>query len=317
MFALCIESSHERGMGHLFRALNLATALRDRGHETLFLLNEHPPASAILAQCGFVSKQVDLLDNTSGWERAVIESHAPELWLNDRLDTTYAHAARVKAADLPLVTFDDRGDGASLADLHVAALAFDDQLLAGKCVLRGTNYLILNPEIARYQRLRSEPFPVLVSMGGSDTQGATVKVVEVLAELGIGATVVLGPGFVHHVELRAAMTDAFMIKSNVPSLMEEMAGHGLAITAGGITPFEANAAGLPCIVIACEDFEVPVARALQKLGGSVFAGHYEDIDATVFERQLPIAQMSAAGMSNIGLGGACRVVEALEALIPA
>jgi spore coat polysaccharide biosynthesis predicted glycosyltransferase SpsG len=129
--------------------------------------------------------------------------------------------------------------------------------------------------------------------------------------------VILGPGFSHHEALQAVLSDKFTVKFNVPSLIEEMAKHGLAITAGGITPFEANAAGLPCIVVACEDFEIPIARALAERGGSVFAGHHADIDPDVFAQDLPIGRMSAAGIDNIGLGGAKRVVTALEALLAA
>ena len=33
MFAICIESSHSKGMGHLFRMLNFAKYLKKKGEE--------------------------------------------------------------------------------------------------------------------------------------------------------------------------------------------------------------------------------------------------------------------------------------------
>ena len=73
--------------------------------------------------------------------------------------------------------------------------------------------------------------------------------------------------------------------------MEEFSHYDLAITGGGITPFEANAAGLPCVVIANEDFEIPVGLGLEKLGGTVFAGHYSQIDAKLLSENLPIKKI--------------------------
>jgi len=310
---LCIESSHTRGMGHLYRSLTLADALCARGHAVRFLINDHAPSLAILRARGYEPAIVNLTDMESGWENAF--KKGATLWVNDRLDTHAIHAQRIKNAGLALVTFDDRGSGAAFADLHIAALNFDETPPAGKNILRGVEYLLLSPDIARYQRLRKKVDSLLVTLGGSDTHGATVKVVKLLAAQKQKATLVLGPSFAHHTELEAVLTPDFTVKNGVPSMPEEMAHHDLAITGGGMTPFEANAAGLPCIVVANEDFEIPNGQKLEQLGGSLFAGHHANIDASIFSRALPIEAMSRAGLEHIGLGGAARVVAALEALL--
>ncbi|MEI7605796.1 MAG: hypothetical protein WCJ64_00285 [Rhodospirillaceae bacterium] len=318
MLVLCIESGHARGMGHLFRAMTLADALIARGHEVLFLVNDDDVSLAILRERGHRTRVVELSEERSDWETAIIRQTGARVWINDRLDTGAGHAGRIKAAGLPLVTFDDRGSGARLADLHVAALAFEDTSeLGGRCVLHGVEALVLNPEIAHHRRPRQQLGSLLVSLGGSDTWGATVTVVRLLAERGRGGTVVIGPSFGHHRELEAVLTPAFTLKRGVPSLIEEMSRHDLAVTGGGITPFEANAAGLPCIVVANESFEIPVARALERLGGAVFAGHHIAIDAAVFDRPLPIEAMSRRALAAVTLDGTRRVVEAIERLVPA
>jgi spore coat polysaccharide biosynthesis predicted glycosyltransferase SpsG len=308
-------------MGHLYRSLNLADGLRARGHQLQFLVNDHAASLDILKQRGYVPLVADLADLASGWETAVLHGRRVHTWINDRLDTDRRHAERIKAQGLNLVTFDDRGSGAANADLHIAALAFEDAgALAGRRVLHGVDYLMLNPEIARHQRLRSAPGSILVTLGGSDTYGVTVRIVELMARKGLAATVVVGPGFVHdealEAALKAAPSDAFVLRRGVPSMAAEMARHELAITGGGMTPFEANAAGLPCIVVANEIFEIPVGRALERLGGSVFAGHHQALDLSVFDRELPLESMSRCGMERIGLGGTARVLNALEALLP-
>lgn len=316
MFALCIESSHARGMGHFYRALNLADGLAKAGLEYTFFLNDHVPSRQILIERGVPHRVVDLEDFTGNWEASLIRQHGITLWLNDRLDTDVRHAETVKATGIPLVTFDDRGTGAALADLHVAALAFDRQeQLAGARLLRGEDYLVLNPHINAHKWLRKHLSSVLVTLGGSDTYGVTVKVVELLKEMGLTATIVVGPAFMHMALLDDVLTEGFTVKRGVPSMVEEFYRHDLAITGGGITPFEANASGLPCVVIANELFEIPVGMALDRLGGSRFAGHHECLSLPLFGANLPLEQMSQAGMRNIGLQGTQRVVGALLQLV--
>lgn len=312
MFALCIESSHARGMGHFYRALNLAEGLAKAGLSYIFYLNDHAPSRQILVERGVPHRVVDLEDFTGNWEASLIQQDGITLWLNDRLDTDLRHAEKIKATGIPLVTFDDRGTGAALADLHIAALAFDEQeRLGGAKLLRGADYLILNPQISAYTRLRKHLVNILVTLGGSDTYGVTVRVVQLLKEMGLTATIVVGPAFMHMDLLDEALTEGFTLKRGVPSMIEEFYRHDLAITGGGITPFEANASGLPCVVIANELFEIPVGVALQKLGSSLFAGHHELLQSPLFTTDFPLEQMSRAGMRNIGLQGTQRVIDAL------
>jgi spore coat polysaccharide biosynthesis predicted glycosyltransferase SpsG len=303
-------------MGHFYRALNLAEGLTKAKLAYTFYLNDHPPSRQILAERGAPHRVVDLEDFTGNWEASLIQQDGIMLWVNDRLDTDVRHAEKIKATGIPLVTFDDRGTGAVLADVHIAALAFDAQeRLAGARLLRGADYLVLNPQIGEYTRLRQQLSSVLVTLGGSDTYGVTVKVVELLKEMNLTATIVVGPAFMHMAMLDEVLTEGFTLKRGVPSMIEEFYCHDLAITGGGITPFEANASGLPCVVIANELFEIPVGMALQKLGGSLFAGHHESLSSPLFRANLPLEQMSKAGMCNIGLYGTQRVISALLELV--
>ena len=312
MFALCIESSHLRGMGHFYRALNLAEGFAQAGLPYQLYLNDHAPSRQILIERRVPHRIVNLEDLAGDWETSLIRQDGITLWLNDRLDTDIRHTQRIKATGIPLATFDDRGTGAALADLHIAALAFDEQeRLEGARLLRGTDYLILNPQIGDYARLRKQLSRILVTLGGSDTYGVTVKVVQLLKEMGHSATIVVGPAFKHMDKLDKVLTGNFSLKRGVPSIIEEFYRHDLAITGGGITPFEANASGLPCVVIANELFEIPVGKELQRLSGSIFVGHHETLSSPLFGADLPLEQMSQAGMHCIGLQGTQRVIGAL------
>ncbi|WP_064710833.1 PseG/SpsG family protein [Rhizobium bangladeshense] len=319
MFVFCIESSHARGMGHLFRSLTLAAELRTRGHSVRFLANDHPNSLRIIRERGFDVALYDLAAVT-GWEEGVVNpAGLSPIWINDRLNTRRSHSETLKRLGAKLVTFDDRGDGAELADVNICALLFEQTGdLRGKDVRLGVEYMILNPEIAAYRRVRQGLASVLVTLGGADTYGVTVRVAKWLSSKPFPVTIVTGPSFQHMAELQevvsAAVPDRFKLLNQVPSLAAEMYGHDLAITGGGLTPFEACAAGLPCVVIANEPFEIPVGRALEQLGAAFFAGHHSAFDLGVLETAIPIRSMSETAMTKVDLSGVGRVATLLESL---
>lgn len=315
MFALCVDASHARGMGHLFRALALAEALESQGTAVHIYVNNDQRAASVLRDRGYPWRAVPLAGSRGAWEPALVRADGIKVWVDDRLNTDVQHARRVLEAGARLATFDDRGSGAAMADVNIVAVPLtDNEQIPGKRVLSGLSYLVIDPAVVRYRRLRRERTSTVVSMGGSDTYGVTVDVVRALRRVGRHATIVLGPGFAHDSELDPLLNESFVVKRSVASLAEEFSRHDLAITAGGLTPFEANAAGLPCVVIATEPWEVRTGEVLARLGGSIYAGWREQIDFVALEPQFPIEKMSRAALATVPTDGASRVAKELLAL---
>jgi spore coat polysaccharide biosynthesis predicted glycosyltransferase SpsG len=299
-------------MGHLFRVLNLTKLMKRRGIPHVVFANNDPSVAEVL-QRGKCPFDLFPLGRAAGWETAVIRKHRVTTWIDDRLDTERSHAEAVKACGVRLVTFDDRGPGAELADVHFAALAFDaSEQLGGQLVCRGLEYLILDQAIERCRKHREKIEHVVLSLGGSDTYGITVRLVRFLVPKPWHVRVIMGPAFADEEALRAIVPPHFELKRNVPSLVEEFSAFDLAVTGGGMTPFEANAAGLPCIIVAAEQWEISSARYLASIGSSVFAGYRQSIDETIFDQNFDLSAMSLAGMRGIGTGGSDRVLSVLE-----
>jgi spore coat polysaccharide biosynthesis predicted glycosyltransferase SpsG len=289
--------------------------LTEAGCDVRFYVNDHPAAHAVLRSRGFPFDIVPLCDPSQDWETEAITRRKIRVWIYDKHRTDRQSTKRVTAQRVPIVMLDDLGSGAIDADLHIAALAYEPgEQVAGRRILRGFDYLVLNPEIALYRRVRQSADSYIVTLGGADTYGVTPKVVGLLARLGRQATVVVGPAFAHDDELAGFAGADFVIKRNVPSLIKELACHDVAVTGGGITPLEANALGLPCIIVANEDFEVPAGRALESMGGAIFAGHHLALDEAAFHRPLAIEAMSRAALDHISLEGTRRVIEAILSL---
>jgi spore coat polysaccharide biosynthesis predicted glycosyltransferase SpsG len=295
--------------------LNVARELRSRAIPCVFVCNPDSAAEKVLQGSGMPVTTADVTDATSPWERGIVEKFGVSVWINDRLDTDTRHAGRLRSLGVRTITFDDDGGGAALHDLHVAALAtIQGKRPRGKRVLSGLEYLVLDPAIGQLRRKRSEGRRWVVCLGGADTYGVTVRVVELLRDTSASVTVLLGPAFRHDADLSRVIPTRFGVKRAVPSVPTELAAHDVAVTGGGITAFEACCSGLPTIVVANEHHEVPLGLHLERLGCARFAGHYSSVTAEPFANPLPIPEMSQAGLERVpanGLGAVCEELQAL------
>jgi len=316
MFAICIEASHSKGMGHLFRMLNFVKYLEKHNQNFIFIVNNNKKTTEVLADNDIAFKVVDLNNYSSSWEARIINEHSVRYWINDRLDTDKQHSLNVKKTGTRLITFDDLGSGAKYSDINICGLFFKRKNIEGKRVLKGVEYLILNSDIDLYRRERKNIKNILVTMGGSDTYGVTIKVLKILQDNNINATIHIGPSFRHTDDLDFFLTNEYELIKNIPSLIGEFAKYDLAITGGGITPFEANASGLPCLVIANEDFEIPNGCFLEKIGASKFLGFHENISREISEclDSLDINKMSRCGMVNLKTNAVDKIYKVIEEL---
>lgn len=315
MISLCIESSHKRGMGHLFRALNFIRVLNQYNEPYIVFINDDDAAASVLTSNAVNYEIVDFSDVISNWELDKIRKHNIDIWLNDRFESSYEHCMNVKNADTLLAAIDDCGNGTKLVDIHFVGMMFGtaDENIGGKRILRGLDYCILNSEIGKFKRLRTKAEKVIVSLGGSDTYGVTVRVVELLKKHSIPADIIIGPSFSHIKELERVIDKRYRVMSCVPSLVETFSNYDIAITGGGVTCLEANAAGLPCIVIANELHEIDTCRYIERIGGAVFAGYYTNIDESVFDiRNLDICCMSEKCYNSFTLNGAENIYKVLK-----
>ena len=311
MIVISIECSHKRGMGHFYRALNIRQYLGAAGEGAVIVLNDDKRAVQILESISVIYEIVDYSDITTNWEKAIIRKHGADVWMSDKFSTGAELARHVKNEGVILAAIDDCGEGADYVDLHFCAMLFHN--LRGRHIYSGKEYMILNPEIARYRRRRTALNKILVTLGGSDTYGVTVKVVKILKEKGLKADIVTGPDFQHSDELNREAGTEFKVYTAVPSLIEKFFEYDLAITGGGVTCFEANASGLPCIIIANEVHEIENARYIAGYGGAKFAGYYKDIGQDSIDiRNINIKGMSMAALAAFSLNGMKNIYHVIE-----
>lgn len=318
MFAIAVESSHHIGMGHFYRMLHFVSLLKDMGESYLFCINNNYKIQTILSELNEPFQVVNFEDSMSNWESKFIKTHEINYWINDRLESNITHFKNIKENNIALISFDDIGEGAIISDLNIVTLPSMQQFPHfGNKIIRGLNFFIINPEIDNYKKQRSyNTIRLCVSLGGSDTHGVTIHVLKKLKQLDILADIHIGPSFEHLDALKNELVPGYRLIDSPKSLISVLTQYNLLISGGGITPFEANALGIPCLIIANEPFEIKNAQFLQQLGSSLFLGFHESIDWHTLENYytLDLKSMSRAGLNNITTQGLTNIYNEIKAL---
>ena len=299
MIALAIESSNSRGMGHLFRSLLFVDYMKKNNLEFVYLINDDKKSLDVLKKKKIKYEVVDYYDHENDWEGKLIDDLKIDIWINDKFETSTEMVKKIKNKGVYFALIDDIGLGEKEADVNfIGLIYFSKKEFNSSNSKMGMEYVVLNEEIYKNKRLRSELKRIIVSFGGSDPNNNTMKIVKELLKYQYPFDITIGPNYQYEKELRELVGERAGIYQNVPSLIEFFSNYDLAITGGGITCCEANAAGLPCIIIANVPHEVNTGRNLEKYGGCIFAGDYEKWDTEILKHlpELDLSEMSKKGM---------------------
>ena len=135
---------------------------------------------------------------------------------------------------------------------------------------------------------------VLVTMGGSDPQGMTIKAVKALEMLeeNFEAVVVLGAGFQHKKQLNnllSACKHHFDVQEDVRNMAEIMSQSDLAVASFGVTAYELAAMGVPAIYLCLTEDHAESVSAFVEAGTAISLGMFTHVNT----------EMIAKGISNI------------------
>jgi CMP-N-acetylneuraminic acid synthetase/spore coat polysaccharide biosynthesis predicted glycosyltransferase SpsG len=219
-----VAAGQKVGAGHVYRCLALADEVSH--HRVRFADLPTAWAQELVHARGH---------HAGGWAH-------PDLVVFDTLDTTERQVADAKAAGAKVITLEDLGAGARLADATINEL-----YAVGEC---GPKWSVLRPEFLGLppNPVREEANRVLVMFGGTDPAHLSERVARI-AICEAQVTVLVGP---------AASTDecGYGIKmvreAPVAKLIRD---HDLVVTSAGRTVHEAAACGVPVLSIAANERE--------------------------------------------------------------
>lgn len=245
--AIRADAGPDLGMGHIYRAYALFLELHD--HDVRIVVSDDE----------FHTLGADFLSGHEvPFERVSVEQgffeflswFEPDIVIMDVLDSDAASMEAIRPLAPFLVALEDLGPGADRADLVINDLYTDFHAADNRWY--GVSYAILGPQFERVAApaaMKPDVSRILVSFGGADPSGLTVKALQAIAQTGFGGevVVVLGPGYGHgDVELAAFGLHGTVLRA-VTDLAVVMRDCDIALTSAGRTVTELMTQGIPTI----------------------------------------------------------------------
>ena len=317
------------GYGHVKRMTVLARSLRDReGIGAVFALNGSEDACEPIRRAGFAVVRDQPLD-------ALIDAHAPDLLLCDYREGPARAELAALAARVPLsATIDDGSERRLACDLAYyppVPQAFALDWTASRTTPRiGWEWTLLGSSHAPAPRKAGGRLSLLVTMGGSDPFGLTLRCARALALLDpvFRARFVIGPGMAERSAVARQVVKLnrnFETIEGADDLGPEIARADLALTAFGVTAYELAAQGTPALYLCLDEDHAASAGAFEAahMGASlgIAADATDETIARAVSRLLNDAgrrrDMRAAGLMTIDGNGPARIAADLARALEA
>jgi len=321
-----VDGGASMGMGHVFRSLAIAEALRGLSRADIaFLMSaDHPEGLVTVSRAGYAVRVVG--DRKEETYLDHIRDFAPAILINDlpALEGSYLTAlSHLGATTVNLVdTLDDLETTEHYAQVIVSVMNQDRETPEG--FYGGPAYAILREHFrGREKEVRESPRLVLLSFGGSDPQGLTLKAARALQGLGPGVEVlaVAGPAFSFRREFEAASASW---PRRVP-LINEAGGHiaelmleaDVMVGSGGMSVYEIAALGTPGVILGQNAREDKRMRDFARHGTVEYLGLGTEVEEAALAAAVGALlgdvgrrrEMSARGRALVDGLGAARAAE--------
>jgi spore coat polysaccharide biosynthesis protein SpsF len=316
------DGGGDYGFGHVKRMIVLARALRDReGIGAVFAVNGSEDALLPIRQAGFEAKR--LTSPHAPFEEVLA---APDLCILDCRDGPTRDELTRFVAPVPVTAvIDDASERRLAADFayyaplpQVIRLSWDGAHCQVRC---GWQWALLGlPHAGEHSRGQNPRPSLLVSMGGSDPFGLTLRAAQALTSLDAAfrARFVIGPGMKDKSRIArkiVSLQSNFETIEGADDLMTEYASADLALASFGVTAYELAAFGVPAVYLCISPDHALSASAFAAAGMGVSLGLAE----TITNREMAGAvetllgdkerrrEMRAAGLMNIDGHAATRI----------
>ena len=246
--AIYVNGNNKRGMGHIYRALEMADEFYCKP-DIFYDINQTDVEK--------FGRTTHILKPVNGITELlkICKKEQYDIFINDILSTSidYMIALRLAIPNAKIINFEDDGEGQLKADLVFNALYNESKLPHVKA---GYRYYISNKTFMFYEpvRIRERVERVFISFGGADPQNYTDRFLKMICKpeyKDFHFTVVLGRAKENIEELvkynEYDNIEVFYDVSNMPELMTKC---DIGITSRGRTGYELCMLGIPAISMA-------------------------------------------------------------------
>lgn len=246
--AIYVNGNNARGMGHIYRAMELADEFFTKP-DIYYDINQTSP--------GIFGKTTHTLIPVNGivelFEKC--RNHNYKIFINDILTTSidYMIGLRSVLPTAKIINFEDDGEGAYKADLVFNALYHDSmfpQMKSGEKYYISSKLFMFYKPIAIKEKVKK----VFISFGGADPQNYTDRLLKIICKeeyQDYKFSVVIGRAKYNVDKLMEYNGHCNIeVLYDVSNMPEIMSGCDIALTSRGRTGYELAMLGIPTIAMA-------------------------------------------------------------------
>lgn len=275
------------GMGHIYNCITLAYAMME--HDVLLVIQEDSLEGIKKIKetnLPFITiKEENEIDG-------IIKDFKPDIWVNDKLNTSEETICHLKEFVPRVVTIEDLGDGTRYADAVINAL-YTEKDLQGTNIYSGWKYVCLRDEfqIERPNSFSDEVRNVMIMFGGTDPSNFNRILYNIISRIALKYTnvnfnFIVGIGYdVNANGLHTIEKKNIFVFSDVQRVTKYMKDTDLAITSQGRAIFEFACMGIPAIVLSQNEREKTHSFASME-HGFINLGTENEIDSELIENTL-------------------------------
>jgi UDP-2,4-diacetamido-2,4,6-trideoxy-beta-L-altropyranose hydrolase len=296
------DANQRQGAGHVMRCLALAESWHGLGGQVTLLSSRLNSAlSQRTEKLGIDLAEIpiphpdtsDLRSCFSALEKAAGESMELPWIVLDGYHFDTAYQSLLRSAGCRLMVIDDtahlpRYDADVILNHGVGAQQLTYNCGPDTLLLLGTRFALLRSEFQHWHSVvKSCPEvarKVIVTLGGSDDENMTLKIVQALEQISIPnleAKIVVGPLNPHVAELDRtvrSLSSRFCLEIGVTDPALLMAWADLAVAAGGTTSLELAFMKVPALTFILAENQAAAAKALDAFGAARCLGRPGDLN---------------------------------------
>jgi UDP-2,4-diacetamido-2,4,6-trideoxy-beta-L-altropyranose hydrolase len=295
------------GFGHLRRCMILAQSLHDCS-TPLFLLDPQDRWSREqLTDQGyeFCCEELD-----KAW---LLFSDPSAILIDTRLtDGLDLLIAKARSREIPVISIHDLGLNPLSSDIvidgSIAPGSFQNAFRNAE-IFRGADYMILDPVLQhlhqKRRQIRNKIQSVVINLGGGNSQAFFSKILEGLKLWAQEVAVVGIRGFVRWGQDRLEQMDwrpiHFRWESTSP--YQFLMNADIAITAGGLSAYEALCTGTPLLALSYDPLQQTTVHAMAGAGACIDLGPGEDLNPIRLSETLARLDADHDERARISLNG--------------
>ncbi|HUH18901.1 hypothetical protein [Albibacterium sp.] len=276
------------GFGHISRSLVIADVFRTMNHQVVFLIKDDSPFQETLRNNGYEVFQTSSFDENEASTsiKRIQQVMNVQLAIIDLVETEYNRLYWLRArypslfiVSITLFLFDLKNRYEHLSFFPSLNLSKKEQIIGryGKFkLMSGKDYFTFRKEFKDIERIqRKSANKILITMGGSDPHGFTLKVLNSIQNSDYKITVILSsisPKYQEVQELCKSFEKNITLLNTSKNMAEEMCNNDIIILNGGLTRYEACLTKTPFIAISIHKLQYKITKQLTDLGVGVNLG---------------------------------------------